>query len=172
MEVFFPSLRSVSLYVIPVFPIFFQDEENSPPVTMKTGPAPGGVGSPSKNAHRHMSNSPKTKASALPTKKKKTSSVATKQQTSSNGATSSPVALNNGVTGSPREKAVVVSTSAAVEASVTHEVCKESVPKDHAPSDAGGTCEAAHDERKQAKVVIAVSRRVSVLRVSNAGTGR
>ncbi|CAM9859795.1 unnamed protein product [Ascophyllum nodosum] len=129
-----------------------------------SGLAPGGVGSPSKNAHRHMSNSPKTKASALPTKKNTTSPAATKQLNASNGATPSTLALNNGVTGSSSKNLSVVTTSVAVNSSVSD---------GHAPPGAGGTCEAAHGGgNKQGKVIVAVSRRVSVLRVSNAGTGR
>lgn len=136
-----------------------QDGENSPPVMKSFGPAPGGVGSPSKNAPRHTSNSPKTKASSLPGKKKISSPVRVKKPTSPSATPSPPKKapvsttveddVSNGdaiSSGSCMEEAVVGSSAPAV--------------SDIGPKETGK------------KVVIALTRRVSVLRASNAGAGR
>lgn len=134
---------------------FAQDGENSPPAAKNIGPAPGGVGSPSKNAPRHTSNSPKTKASSLPGKKK----------------ISSPVLVKKSATPSPPKKAPVSTT---VEGDVSN---GDAVSSGSSMEEAlvGSSAPAVSDNGAKEtgkKVVIALTRRVSVLRPSNAGAGR
>lgn len=140
--------------------------ENSPPgqnngnAGGSGSPPPGGVGSPSKNATRNTSASPKTKASALPSKTKQKplpqvpSPVAPSSAPRAAGAATGDKTAATAVAGSKGEDgADVLGDQAAAGGRESRE---------------SGGCWGG----SKGKVVVAVSRRVSVLRVSTAGSRR
>ncbi|CAN0067936.1 unnamed protein product [Pylaiella littoralis] len=160
-----------------------ENGENSPP-----GPPPGGVGSPSKKSPRNSTSSPKTKASALPNKKKKKafqSVTPVAQESATATATTVTATVTATATSeSPMHAANAVSSSSNNSSSKS---MNGGSSKDIGAGVAeGGTRAAAAvaaataRESKESggcwgnkkKVVVAVSRRVSVLRVSTAGSRR
>lgn len=145
-----------------------QDGENSPPGANQlkgspnsNGLTPGGVGSPSKNRSRNTPETPKSKASALPSKSKKKKN------------TNSPATDARQLAGTAASDAVDVATGHG-SGRVSSERQAACGPREgfgvglRELRDSGGGGEGAG----KSKVVIAVSRRVSVLRVSTAGGRR
>lgn len=137
------------------------------------GPAPGGVGSPSKNIPRNpVASSPnKNKASALPTKKKKKASNSGYPPiavAAAAGATAAGSAQPNPSGGKQARKVADSGSSSARESGASGE------------KTGGGEGTHVHRESRESggcwgskgKVIVAVSRRVSVLRVSTAGSRR
>ncbi|CAM9754180.1 unnamed protein product [Ectocarpus sp. 12 AP-2014] len=151
-----------------------QDGENSPPMVHNNGgPAPGGVGSPSKNIPRNpVASSPnKNKASALPTKKKKKASnsgyppiaaAAAAAATAAGSAQPNPSGVKQA-----RKVADSASSSARESGASGEKTGGEEGTRVHRESRESGGCWGS-----KGKVVVAVSRRVSVLRVSTAGSRR
>lgn len=139
-----------------------------------SGPAPGGVGSPSKNIPRNpVASSPnKNKASALPTKKKKKAS----------NPGYPPIPGVGGVGGATAAGSAQPSPSGGKQARKVVDSASSSARESGASGEktGGGEGTRVHRESRESggcwgskgKVVVAVSRRVSVLRVSTAGSRR
>lgn len=153
----------VYLICKPPLSAFQEDGENSPP-----GPPRGGVGSPSKNAPRNSTSSPKIKASALPNKKKKKASQAVTpvaQESATTTTSESPMHSATVTTSASTSKRTSGASSKDIEAGDAEKSTgAKTAPRD---SKEGSGCWGG-----KGKVVVAVSRRVSVLRVSTAGSRR
>lgn len=161
------------------FCCFSQDGENSPPgganqvnggsPNTHGGLTPGGVGSPSKKQTRNTPSTPKSKASALPSKSKKKRSPSKQQQQAASSYSLTAAAIDAASAAREREEGAQGRVSSEKQAVGPREGFGVGLSE---LRESGGSGKTAGEGGGKSKVVIAVSRRVSVLRVSTAGGRR